>query len=254
VALVVAFALALVPVLARADAPPDPLFAEEDAGEASEPQGFPDPLEGLNRVVFRMNRGVDDYLIDPLTTAYCTVVPGPARRAVRRALANLDAPAVFVNDVLQLAPRDAGTTAARFAVNTTVGVVGLFDVAERMGLEAHSSDFGQTLALYGVPSGAFLVLPVLGPTNVRDGTGFLVDVLFHPMSYILTPGATVVYASIQEGTAGFTARAAHGDELKALEASSMDYYAALRSAFYQNRMAEIYTRREEWRPVTVAKR
>jgi phospholipid-binding lipoprotein MlaA len=251
----VALALAMVPVLARAETPPDPLFGDEEAGvSAAAPESFPDPLEGLNRAVFRMNRGVDDFVIGPLTIVYRTVVPGPARRAVRRALANLDAPAVFVNDMLQLAPRDAGTTAARFAVNTTVGVVGLFDVAAHMGLEAHTSDFGQTLALYGVPSGPFLVLPVLGPTNVRDGTGFVVDVLFHPMSYLLTPGATVVYASIQEGTAGFTARDAHGAELKALEASSMDYYAALRNAYYQNRMAEIYARREAWRPVTVATR
>jgi phospholipid-binding lipoprotein MlaA len=248
--LVAALALALLAPAVGGAAEPDPLL-DEDESAAPALSGFPDPLEPFNRATLKLNQGLDVCIFDPLTRAYRFVVPNAARRAVRRMLANLDAPAVAVNDVLQLSPRDAGTMAARFVVNTTVGVVGLFDVAEHLGLEEHSSDFGQTLALYGIPSGPFLVLPVAGPTTVRDGTGYLVDILFHPTSYIFTPAFTVVTTGIQGSTAGIVARDVHGDEIRALQASSLDYYAALRSAFYQHRTAEIWARREEWRPVTV---
>lgn len=231
----------------------DPLL-DDDESAAAATTGFPDPLEPFNRVALRLNQGLDTCLFDPVTRAYRFVVPTVARHALRRVLANLDAPAVFVNDVLQLSPRDAGTTAARFAVNTTIGVVGVFDVAEHLGLEEHSSDFGQTLALYGIPSGPFLILPIAGPTTVRDGTGYVVDVLFRPTSYFLTPALTLVTTGIQESTAGIAARDAYGDELRALQASAIDYYAALRSAFYQHRTAAIWARREEWRPVAVAQR
>jgi phospholipid-binding lipoprotein MlaA len=115
---------------------------------------------------------------------------------------NLDSPAVFVNDVLQCEPRDAAVTAARFAVNTTAGVGGLLDPATPLGLPGHHSDFGQTLALLAVPSGPYLVLPVVGPTTARDGTGYLVDFLFRPTTYLLTPGAQVVVTSVTEGSAG----------------------------------------------------
>ena len=155
---------------------------------------------------------------------------------------NLETPALFANDVLQLAPVDATVTVTRFAINTTVGLAGLFDPAERMGLERHHTDFGQTLALYGVPSGPYLVLPVLGPTTVRDGSGYVVDFLFQPTTYVL-PGLTLfIYASIHQGSAGIAALDAHADQLHALEASSVDFYAALRSAYYQDRVAAIEAR------------
>ena len=156
---------------------------------------------------------------------------------------NLDAPAVFVNDVLQLEPRDAGVTASRFALNTLFGACGLLDIAELMGLGGHYSDFGQTLALYGVSTGPYLILPVLGPTTVRDGSGYLVDFWFRPTTYFLTPLSNIVFTSIRDGTAGFAALDAHASALDALEASSMDYYAALRSAYMQDRAGQIWRRR-----------
>ena len=203
-----------------------------------------DPIEPFNRRILRGNLLVDRFFVDPVTRGYAYVVPNPARRAVRRFLINLWSPAVFVNDVLQLAPVDATVTLTRLVVNTTVGLAGFFDPAERMGLEQHHTDFGQTLALYGVPSGPYVVLPVLGPTTVRDGSGYLVDFLFQPTTYVL-PGITLfIYASIHQGSAGFTTREAHADQLHALEASSVDFYAALRSAYYQDRTAAIDARRE----------
>src|SRR5262249_35827117 len=156
---------------------------------------------------------------------------------VRRALHNLDAPVTFANDLFQLEPKDAAVTVARFVMNTTLGVAGLFDVAADWAhLPPHESDFGQTLALVGVPSGAYVVLPVLGPTDVRDGTGFAVDLLFRPTTYLLTPGGAVfVQSLIQPGqdlllttllegseklAEGLTTREAAGEGLAALEASS----------------------------------
>lgn len=228
----------------------DPLA--DDAQAASD--GVPDPLERFNRGVFGLNLRLDRWVFTPLTDAYAFVVPAAARRAVRRALTNLDSPAVFVNDVLQIEPLDAGVTATRFAINSTVGLAGLFDVAKKVGLEGHHSDFGQTLALSGVPSGPYLVLPAVGPTTARDATGYLVDFLFLPTTYLLPPVSLLMWTSIHEGSVGITEREAHAQELHALEASSMDYYASLRSAFAQERTAHIWDNREGRGPAALARR
>lgn len=234
------------PSAAAPGAAPDPLFDEADVPAAP----VSDPLERSNRAVFRFNLGLDRWALEPITSAYDTAVPSPGRRAIRRALANLAAPAVFVNDVLQFEGADASLTAVRFAINTTFGILGLFDVAASLGLEGHSSDFGQTLALYGVPSGPYLILPVVGPTNARDASGYVVDVALRPLTYILGPGADLLFfTSIEQGTVGITARDAHSAELQALRASSMDYYASLRSAYAQNREAEIWGRRADGGPI-----
>jgi phospholipid-binding lipoprotein MlaA len=229
----------------------DPLYGDP---EAAEPAGFPDPLEPLNRATFRFNGHLSRWVFEPVVRAYDFVVPAAGRRAIRRALANLDSPAVFANDVLQLEPVDAGVTVTRFALNTTVGVAGLFDPAARLGLAAHESDFGQTLALLGTPSGPYLVLPVIGPTNARDGTGYLVDFLFRPTTYLLTPGAQAFVTPVTEGSAGIAALDANVDAVRALEASSVDFYAAVKNAFYQDRMARIWARREGPHPIVVAAR
>jgi phospholipid-binding lipoprotein MlaA len=229
------------------------VLADPYDDDAATPTGFPDPLEGLNRATFRLNLRIDQWFIDPLARAYAFAVPEPVRHGVRRALANLNSPSVFVNDVLQLEPVAAGVTVTRFVVNTTVGLLGTFDVASPLGLEGHEADFGQTLALVGVPSGAYLILPVVGPTTVRDATGYLVDFLFKPTTYVLTPGAQIVYTSIEQSSAGIAARDAHADGLRALEASSIDFYAALRNAFYQDRVARIWARRTPPHPTAVTR-
>jgi len=212
---------------------------DDDADLESTAPDLADPLQRLNRRTLRLNLGVNRWVIDPITRAYVFVVPAPARRSVRQALANLNSPSIFVNDTLQLRPHDAGVTMLRFVINTTAGVVGLFDVADAIGLEGHHADFGQTLALVGVPSGPYLILPVLGPTTARDGVGVLVDVLFEPTTYVLTPGAQLVFMSIRETSTGLSAWETQSDALRALEAASIDFYAALRNAYWQNRVAEI---------------
>jgi phospholipid-binding lipoprotein MlaA len=224
----------------------------------------------MNRMVFAVNRKIDDWVFEPVTRAYRFVVPAPARRAVRRALVNLDAPVTLMNDILQLEPRDAAVTAGRFVINSTVGVAGLFDVAGEMAhLPGHESDFGQTLALTGIPSGPYIVLPILGPNNARDFTGDAVDFMFRPTTYLLTPGGAVflsgfvnpggelLFTTIFEGSTelaeGIATREASGDALAALEASSLDYYTAFRNAYYQNRTALIWRRGPDHGPLARAK-
>jgi phospholipid-binding lipoprotein MlaA len=166
-------------------------------------------------------------------------VPDLAKKSVRDFLANLETPAILVNDVLQGEMRNAAVTVGRFAVNTLIGCAGFFDPATSLGLERHSADFGQTLARTGgFGSGPYLVVPLLGPTTVRDGLGTIVDIALQPAIYLLGP-APLVVASVQEGTVGLTMREKHGDDLKRLEQASLDYYAALRSAYYQDRMAKL---------------
>jgi phospholipid-binding lipoprotein MlaA len=216
---------------ARAD---DALELELD----DRPTSFPDPLESLNRQTFSLNQAVDRWLFSPVTQAYGYVVPDCAKRSVRHFFANLESPAIFVNDLLQGELDEAATTVARFSVNTTIGLAGLFDPATEMGLEKHNADFGQTLARQGVGSGPFLIVPLLGPTTVRDGIGSLVDVAMQPTIYLLGP-APLFVATVQEGTEGLTLREQHGEEMKRLEQASLDYYVALRNAYYQDRMATL---------------
>jgi phospholipid-binding lipoprotein MlaA len=136
---------------------------------------------------------------------------------------------------LQVRFGNAGVTTGRFVVNSTVGVIGLFDFARCEGLHYHNADFGQTLALYGIDSGPYLMLPVFGPSNVRDLLGDLVDGFFHPARYLLGPPQLLTYG----GGAGLATRERHYLELNELEKSAIDFYAALRNAYYQARKAEI---------------
>jgi phospholipid-binding lipoprotein MlaA len=227
---------------------PDPLFDdffEDDLDR--EPIEYPDPLERTNRGVFAFNRQVDRWILDPITRAYRFAVPTPVRNAIGRFFLNLNSTKTIVNDLLQLEWVDAGVSTSRLVINTTIGIAGFFDVADRMGLRWHDSDFGQTLALAGTPSGPYVILPVLGPSTIRDGIGTGIDGFFQPTFYILGPGNFLTGPAeilIYSGTSGITTRDRHFSEMKALQDSSIDYYAALRSGYYQDRIAQIWGRRE----------
>jgi len=226
---------------------PDPLFDVPAKGEEHEGAGFPDPWERTNRGVLGFNGLADRFLLDPFTRGYQFIFPGSVRDAIRRFFWNLDTPPVFLNDVLQLEWKDAGVTGVRFLVNSTVGLAGFFDPAASMGLERHVSDFGQTLALAGAPSGNYLVLPLLGPSCVRDGVGIGVDLAMRPLIYFLTPVGLIAYG----GSVGLTTREAYIDEIQELQDSSIDYYAVLRSVYYQSRIEAVWGRREDRRPANL---
>ena len=248
--LVIAFAsLATAPPVAAEDLmEADPLFDDLfDEEFDDEPASYPDPFEETNRGVFAFNRQVDRWILDPVTEGYRWVVPKPARNALARMFTNLGSTKTLVNDFLQLEWKDASVTASRFVINTTVGVIGLFDVAEKVGLEGHESDFGQTLALAGTPSGPFIQLPILGPGTIRDGVGTIIDGFFQPTYYILGPSNLIFGPTeilLYSGSSGISTRDRHYLELKSLEDSSVDFYAAMRSGFYQDRTDAIWARRE----------
>lgn len=211
----------------------DDLDALFDDDELLGPEVY-DPFESGNRAVFRFNQAVGQWVWDPVTRGYRFAVPGAARRAVRRAFVNLNAPIYVVNHVLRLDLLDAAETLGAFTMNTVFGFAGLLDTSSGVGLSLKPADFGQTLALAGVGSGPYLVFPVVGPTNVRDGFGFIVDRAFHPLTYVLAvPTQLLGY-----GGAGISRRDEAHEALKALE-SSLDPYAVVRSAYAQARQKEI---------------
>jgi phospholipid-binding lipoprotein MlaA len=142
--------------------------ASVPAGAGSDPR---DPMESLNRQVFAFNEGVDKVVMKPLAEAWVKVLPEPVRTCIGNAFGNLREPSNALNNLLQGKPEEAGSDVCRFAVNTTVGLLGCFDVATRWGFEKHQEDFGQTLGVWGAEPGPYLVVPVFGPSDVRDAIG-----------------------------------------------------------------------------------
>ncbi len=211
----------------------DDLF--DDAFEFGEQDAPNDPFEGTNRALLTFNRGMSQHVFDPLIRGYRFAVPKPARRGIQRVFLNLKAPSTLVNDLLQLRFQDSATTFGRFVLNSTLGFGGIFDVAIEADWEHHESDFGQTLGRLGVGAGPYLVLPIFGPNTVRDGFGGVVDLFFQPLTYLIGPAQNIMLGA----GSGFATLDARDAAIKALEESSVDYYAALRSAFLQSRAAHI---------------
>ena len=213
----------------------DEFFDDEfEFGEEAAPN---DPFEGTNRALLTFNRGLSRHVFDPMVRGYRFVLPKPARRGVHRAFVNFKAPSTLVNDLLQLRFKDAAQTLGRFILNTTLGFGGIFDVGIEAGWEHHEADFGQTLGRLGVGAGPYLVLPIFGPNTLRDGFGGVVDLFFQPLTYLVGPVQNIVLGA----SSGFTTLDAHDAAMKTLEESSIDYYAALRSAYLQSRAAHIRT-------------
>lgn len=200
-----------------------------------------DPLEPMNRVMFKVDAGLDKVLVRPIIKSYRFVVPEQGRQHIDIFVNNLHTPITFVNDVLQGQITRAGITLGRFVVNTTIGFFGFFDVGEKMGMPYHSEDFGQTLAVWGLGDGPYVYVPLLGPSTFRDGAGFAVDsFLVDPlawydrgdgrMAWVQWANLGLVYVDTKDMTM---------DVLDELKKSSLDYYAALRSSYRQIRAKEI---------------
>ena len=199
-----------------------------------------DPLEPMNRHVFEFNRVLDGLLFKNVAEFYRIVVPEPVRKSIHNVIVNLNEPVVFANNLLQAKIERGGTTFARFAVNSTVGIAGLFDVATEMGLKEQTGDFGQTLYSWGVEDGGpYLVLPILGPTNPRDGIGMGVDSYIDPWRYISSDVGISHFMWTRFVMDGLDKRVKAGPELEEIERNSVDYYASLRSLFRQNRAKEL---------------
>jgi len=226
------------PELESGESPGQGDLALEDDEDLPDESSRRDPFEPLNRDVFSFNRRMDYWLFDPITRGYQFVMPAPGRRMIYRAFKNLDSPVILANHILQFRVVAAATTTTRFVINSTIGLAGLFDPAANF-FEVYriEGDFGQTLARYGSPSGPFLMLPVFGPSTVRDVCGGVVDILADPVSYLLGPYQW--WTLLLGGSEGLSSREAHLADLQELEAGSIDFYSALRSAYLQSRDAMV---------------
>jgi phospholipid-binding lipoprotein MlaA len=198
-----------------------------------------DPLEPLNRTILDFNQLLDRILLKPVAQVYTAIVPEEGRDALHRALDNLKEPVVVINNVLQGEPDRAATSAGRFTVNTSFGVGGLFDVAAKWGLEKQNGDFGQTLFVWGLPQGPYLMLPILGPSNPRDAIGMGIDAYSDPFNLLATSKAVDQLQITRFVLDGVDQRARFIDVLDDLEKNSLDFYSQLRSLTQQRRAAEL---------------
>lgn len=207
------------------------------AGGPPETMGRPaDPWARFNRGSYRFNAALDRVLIGPVARTYKRLLPSPVRRAVRNVVGNLREPSTAINALVQARPKASARAVARFVANSTVGVLGVFDVASRVGLDRSPADFGQTLGRYGMPEGPYLYLPVIGPTGLRDGLGSLINAAIDPVS-IATGGAQTDLAVGRLVARGVDARAEADEPLRTIAADATDPYATTRSAYLQYRSA-----------------
>lgn len=204
----------------------------------STPTDVHDPYEDVNRIIHASNKASDQVFFRPASQVYGNTVPGPVRKSVSNAAAHLNLPRSVVNDVLQGEVEDAVHNTARFLVNTTLGVFGLFDPAGNdFGLEARDTGFGETLAVWGTPEGAYLELPILGPSTERDAVGSLVDVLTNPIGAILEEGTGIAAATSLPSV--LDSRYRFGDTVDSILYDSADSYVQLRLFYLESRRFEL---------------
>jgi phospholipid-binding lipoprotein MlaA len=195
-----------------------------------------DPNEAANRDVLATNQRV----LGPVSEAVKVAIPGPMHDRLHDLNSNLKEPRIFLNDVLQLRLDAAARTAGRFVVNSTIGIGGLFDVAGREGIAQQSGDFGQTLFVWGVAEGPYVVLPYMGPATTRDAVGSIVDMVGNPLGWLVGTQIAVstTQMAVSAGTTGLDAVDRLG-QLKQAEDASIDFYSFIRSGYYQTRRAEL---------------
>ena len=195
-----------------------------------------DPFEGGNRVLFDVNQALDAVLLRPVAVVYHTVLPDFAQDGVRNFMNNLNSPVIFANDLLQGETDRAGHTLLRFGINSTIGIGGLVDVAKELDIPYHDEDFGQTLGTWGVGEGPYLYMLVMGPSNIRDLTGFVVDRGMDPLTYVNWGDDELEYAPVARTVLNvIDLRSRNIETLDDIERSSVDYYASIRSLYRQSR-------------------
>lgn len=199
-----------------------------------------DPLETLNRFIFAFNETLDVFLLRPAAETYRFLIPEVMRDSVQNFLRNLRSPVILANNVFQGNEPGVDNTVIRFAINSTIGVLGLFDVATGMGYPYEDDDFGLTLASYNMESGPYLVLPLFGPSSFRDGFGRGVDVFLDPLTYVLTREQSAGRLIVS----GIDTRSRFIDQIDDLKRDSVDFYSRIRSLYQQNRQKAVDERIE----------
>ena len=209
------------------------------AGCASAPPDYvtqtQDPWEKMNRAIYGFNDKLDKAVVRPVATTYVRAVPEPARNRFHDFISNLDEPVTVVNDLLQGKLKQTLQDTGRFLVNSTIGLFGFFDVAKHVGLPHHDEDFGETLAHWGVPSGPYLVLPILGPSTVRDASGRYADLYANPPKDDIPPR----YRNAETLMDGLDTRVGLMQVNASID-SAYDPYVFVRDAYLQNRRYNIY--------------
>ena len=203
-----------------------------------------DPIEPVNRVVFAFNGALDAVFLRHAAGWYRDITPREVKDSVHNFVLNLKAPLTFLHDLAQLEEERAFVTAQRFVINSTLGIAGILDVATGLGIDPyHQEDAGQTLAVWGVPEGPYLVLPVFGPSNLRDATGRVIDHFIDPVTALAKKsGEKDIGRSVavtRDGLGALSARAGALETLDGIERTSLDYYAAIRSLYRQRRKDQI---------------
>jgi phospholipid-binding lipoprotein MlaA len=212
----------------------------EDPAERAAFERTNDPFEPTNRVIFDANMVVDKWLIEPAAEAYRDGVPDLIQVWLRNLLRWAHEPTVLANNLLQGDVSTAGRTAARFAINTLLGPVGFRDMAQQAGYEKQVGDFGQTLHVWGFAEGPYLVLPVLGPSNLRDTVGLAGDMFLDPVRYFGELNKSSLIRWGRFAAEGLDERAQNIDALDELKRSAVDFYAQLRSIMRQRRAAQLH--------------
>jgi len=203
-----------------------------------------DCFEGVNRATFKLNQVLDGVIFEPIAKAY-RVLPSPVRVGTSNALDNLSTLVTIPNNILQGEFKKAGVNTGRFIVNTTVGVVGIFDVAKKIGFtEYEKEDYGQTLGVMGIGPGCYVVLPVLGPSTIRDTAGSFANILGGDAWYNVTIANDTKHFSdfdyySSRASSGIDFRAKNIYSFENLEKNSMDFYASVRSLYLQDRQQKI---------------
>ena len=213
--------------------------APKDAAARAEFEKDNDPIEPFNRAMFAFNKQMDGMFLRPAAVVYKSVLPKPVQNGVHNFLSNLRGPVVLANDVLQWEMDRAGNTAGRFVINTTVGILGIWDAAAYMGIEGHSEDFGQTFGTWGIGEGFYIVLPFLGPSNPRDTVGLVTEYFADPVNMWIRNGDYPEMILVRALVTGVDFRARNLQTIDELERTSLDYYVAVRSLYRQRRIDEI---------------
>jgi phospholipid-binding lipoprotein MlaA len=204
-----------------------------------------DPLEPTNRFFYDVNTKLIRYTIKPVSQGYVYVVPAPVRGGVHNVLTNLTSPVTFADDVSQGNPRRAGDTFMRLLINSTAGGLGAFDVATAWGYPRHSTSFAVTLALWGIPSGPYLYVPLLGPGSPRDLAGYGADVALDPFTWVPRGYGLLTLNWARYGLGVVDKYARFGPDLEKIEAGALDPYATVRSLYRQNLQSDIDAARKD---------
>ena len=225
--------------------------AAQSAAAAQPPPGenqgvYSDPLSGFNEPMFTFNLKLDDWVLRPVASGYSFIAPEPVREGVGRFFNNVRVIPRFANNLFQLKLAEAGTEVARFGINTTLGVAGFFDPADKwFGLEEHPNDFGLTIRYYNIPTGPYVMLPFFGPSTVGDTIGLVADGAMNPMDYLLPTWITLVVNTGQRAVEAVNYRSLHMNQFEEADRYAVDLYGAVQDAYLQTRDHEVKKLHEE---------